>query len=605
MVQKLILSSFIALFCLGCGTAALANKSKKEMQEHHKQSNYDYIVVGAGTAGGILVDRLTENCKNSVLVLEWGQDLRNDPNTQTLEGLSLLTDNQRYNEIYVTQGDARAEPFGWGEGFNFPQWMVQYGMGRSVGGTSLHAFVARRAAPEFYDALASIAGPQWSYPNVLPLLKAFESYIDFPNNAPICTPDRGCTGPLKIMQFPSSAFAGPDQTLNIGFANAFRDSTPEVPAPTLDIGDADYNAGQNAYSSSNWGQFWCSNPPGNNPPNFNSNLLLRSTTLNEIFAKITDFNGRGVGGRKLQLRSEAFVTRILFDDELNAIGVEYSRRGKVCRAYAKKKVILSAGTLRNPLILEQSGIGDPAVLASVNIPLVLANPNVGEHMLDQIYLHLAFTTNDPTFVFNCTGRFFLEAGAPPFNLTYPPFVMAGFMDAVFTLITQQCFNFNSLTQTMSFAVPSASEGSVHTATNNNSGQLLINMPFFQNPQDIQLCEMGARFVNNTINLAASRFPGKAIEMVYPPAVAFQPGNESLLDTYLMNEYRTGIHQVGTCRIGQSIADSVVNGNLHVHGVKNLMVADNSIFPIVVDANTMDASLLVGEMAANILLNCYS
>ena len=312
-------------------------------------------------------------------------------------------------------------------------------------------------------------------------------------------------------------------------------------------------------------------------------------------------------GRKLTIRPECFVERIIFHKN-TAIGVEYIKGGQIKRAYAKKKVILSAGTLRTPLILERSGIGAESVLAASNIPVRKVNNNVGENMRDNLYFGLIPQLNDPTFsfFFNTGMRLYLDST----GFSYPPFFTEqGFQIGPQILLDYGFYSNPLFQQPLSLATASPTLGSVHTATNSSSGQLYINMPFFSANadgirEDLVMGEMGALYINNVMKAANAQFPEFQFSMFYPPQSVFDEneGNPSALDQYLLNSYKTGLHQTGTCQIAQSEQDGVVDGNLHVHGFKNLMIADLSVIPLTADANSMNMALVIGQVAADIIKN---
>ena len=253
--------SMCTLSCLLLSEVALAkDKHKKEDQ----QDCYDYVVVGVGTAGAILIENLTADKESSVLGLEWGQYLPNDPTLKYPFGtvppheqsnIARVTVDQRYSENYLTQG-AIVSPFeGEANWFNDnpSSVSVAYSIGRTVGGTSVHATDAKRGSPQFYDTLAGIAGSRWSYSNVLPFLKALETYALFPDNTPLCNaPLRGCTGPIQILQFTPELYNLTPQwaALNDSLAIIMAEQTPEQPKPAVLFGTDDWNAGINNYTTS-------------------------------------------------------------------------------------------------------------------------------------------------------------------------------------------------------------------------------------------------------------------------------------------------------------------------------------------------------------------
>lgn len=561
--------------------------SKKKLREiiecmygEHNPCIADYVVVGVGTASSIMILNLTNDCKTSVIGLEWGQDLRDDPNLLFTANQNTAIRNSHYSENYN------------GSLFRSSTVQTLYGFGRAVGGSSPHATAARRGTQQYFDTLATIAGPQWSFSNVLPLMEALESYVSWQPSGPytpIIEATRGNSGPMTIAQYPVNFFnpGSTQQAENLAFANTMFSTLPsQVPAPVLN--PTDYNAnGLSTYISQIAGSqnFFKANA--------GSLGFLRSLAGQDIMAQITDANGFGLNGRKLRVLTAAYVGKILFRDGNVAFGVEFVRDGKLQRVFAKKKVIVAGGTLRSPIVLEQSGIGDPAVLAKSNIPVLAANTNVGNHMLDQIYYNVAINVTDPALSLQCGGRFYLNTSPLTFN--YPPFlIIPGAAFQAWISTPTLCFNFTNVTKQLTLAVASASEGSVHVATQNKAGQIQVSTTFVApGSQDLFLGEIGMKYIKSCVDLMSGW------SMAYPPASAFS-GPATNLNPYLINSYLKADHEVGTCRIAASDATGVVDGNLHVFGFKNLMVADNSVIPLVVDANTQDLALVIGQMAYQII-----
>lgn len=255
------------------------------MYGEHNPCIADYVVVGVGTASSIMILNLTNDCKTSVIGLEWGQDLRDDPNLLFTANQNTAIRNSHYSENY--------------NGTLFRSSTVQtlYGFGRAVGGSSPHATAARRGTQEYFDTLATIAGPQWSFANVLPLMEALESYVAWQPSGPytpIIEATRGNSGPMTIAQYPVNFFnpGGTQQTENKAFAQIMYNQlvtdgfTPQLFNPT------DYNAnGLNTYISEIAGSqnFYKANA--------GSLGFLRSIAGQDIMAQITDANGFGLNGR--------------------------------------------------------------------------------------------------------------------------------------------------------------------------------------------------------------------------------------------------------------------------------------------------------------------
>lgn len=299
------LFKFLAICILTCLSSTATCSSLTARQ-------YDYIIVGNGSAGAILARKLSDDFKKSVLVLEVGIDHNDDPivldpNVFTSDDvLNLLTSNPTYAVNYpVVTG---------------PGTTINYSAGRGWGGSAMHNYLeAVRPVPSDADTWAAISNnPRWSYNNLLPYMIALESY--FPDGTVADPTQRGSSGPISLTQSP------PINSDPVAQAAVAVTGTTFIP----DCNDAldpllGFSAAQQFIT-----------PPPNSHRSFSSNEFL---TRDVVSSK-----GKGVCPRKLRIISNAIVSRVLFKGKkkIKAVGVEYihaDKKEKVCKAYGKQIIL--------------------------------------------------------------------------------------------------------------------------------------------------------------------------------------------------------------------------------------------------------------------------
>ena len=319
---------------------------------------YDYIIVGNGSAGAILARKLSDNFKKKVLVLEVGIDHNDDP---VILDPNVFTSDDLLNKLTYDPTYSVNYPvilFNPGQALSYPE-------GRGWGGSSMHNYlITVRPVPSDAASWASISNnDRWSYNSLLPYMIALESY--FPDGTIADPTRRGTSGPISITQSPpitSDQFA-----INAAAAS--------VIGPGLVVDYNNQNDPLLGYSALQ--QFIT--PLPNSHRSFSSNEFLTPDVVKP--------NGRGVCPRQLKIISNATVTRVLLKGKkkVKATGVEYilaNNKEKVLKAHGKQ-IILCAGSINTPAILERSGYGDAARLKSLGIDVVVNNPNVGENLQNQ------------------------------------------------------------------------------------------------------------------------------------------------------------------------------------------------------------------------------
>lgn len=313
---------------------------------------FDYIVIGAGTAGGIIAKKLTDDKRTSVLVLESGTNMTEELSSPSGAVSSALASDNRHSLNILS----KLEP-------TIGRQLL-LSNGRAIGGSSEHnAMLAVRCSSNLFDEWANLVGSQWSYKNVRPLFKKNETYTGETQEPK----ERGTDGPIFIRQ---------QRIPHNGLTTILARATSDV----LDIPIVeDYNTGIRdcTFFKSQYTQ-----------EEVDGGFIRSSTAtgyLNEhIVTQGNEFNPDeiGVGRRKLAILAKSTVNKIIFIENAGipiARTVEFVRDGKAQRASARKGIIVCAGNM-SPVILQRSGIGKTEDLAKAGIKTIVESPNVGHNL---------------------------------------------------------------------------------------------------------------------------------------------------------------------------------------------------------------------------------
>jgi len=531
---------------------------------------FDFIIVGSGSAGSVLADRLSASGRFSVLVLEAGGTDRRFYVQMPL-GYGKTFFDPAVNWNYKTEADP-------GLGGNVDHWP----RGKLLGGSSsINAMVWIRGAREDFDDWRAAGNPGWGYDELLPIFKALE------DNEAGADKWRGTGGPLHISET----------------ANAVHPLTKRYLA-----------AGQQAGLPLN--------------PDFNGAAQEGVGTY-----QISTKNGRRMSAARAFLRpamkrgnvrveTNALASRILFEGK-RAVGVEYLQNGQTKTARAGREIILSAGSINSPQLLQLSGVGPSALLKGLGIPLVQANDNVGANLQDHVGINYTFKGKVPTLnqILRpwwgklLVGMQYILTRSGPLSLSMNH--GGGFFrtDPAFSRPNMQLYF-----QAFSTVIPKSGERPILTpdpwpgfsiglsnCRPSSRGEIMIRS---SNPQDYPKITANAYSTNADVEemLAAVKFVRKIASM---PAMAeiireeVLPGPSIQSDADLITDFRkrsgTVYHPVSTCRMGPDPARSVVDPRLKVHGLEGLRVVDASIFPDNITGNTNAASVMTGWKGAELVL----
>lgn len=523
------------------------------------KKRYDYIVVGGGAAGCIEARKLSDNFKKSVLLLEAGGNYIDDPVTLDpfwIANAGDLIGNPKYSIVYPLV---------------YPPFTVRtYSEGHELGGGGAHNFLLTvRGTPSIYDGWAAVTGnPNWVYfNNVLNLMLALESY--FPNGTVANPAERGSNGPISVTQSPPLNPVPGDYLSSLSTVTA----TPFV---------ADYNdPSQGTVGISAVQQFITPAP--------NSR---RSFSAYEFLKDVIDANGKGLNGRKLTVIVNAQALDIRINSKMRATSVHYTvstnekneTESEVTKASLTKNtgvLILAAGSIQSPTLLLRSGVGPAADLQAVGINVVLDSPQVGKNLQCQY-----------------GGNAILSGGTVPFEaeafIDGFPFMPND--DVRRMQIINSPTGPNTIQALLALTNPS-STGSLSLVSSNQFIQPKVELGLFNDGSvttpgtDAYLQASFYKIIQQTATLAG-------LTVVYPTPAQF--ATDATLIAAALGNLVIQSHIVGTARMGTNISNSVVDGNLKVHGLQNVYIGDNSAQPQTVNGNTCYGAYVIALVLCKVL-----
>lgn len=526
--------------------------------------SFDYIVVGAGSAGCALAHRLANSSNCSVLLLEAGSPARNLMLHIPL-GFAFLLKPHKNNWSYRTQ----PEPYLDLREIDLPR-------GKVLGGCSaINGMVYVRGQATDFDRWAELGNSNWSYNDVLPYFKISEDNENGANN-----------------------FHGTGGRLWVGnVKNEFPICEDFIKAAEQ-AGHA-RNGDINGATQAGVGYF---------PHNIKNG---------KRFSSASAFLPAGAGLKNLTVITDALTTRVILDNK-KAVGIECLMNGQLRTFTASKEVVLCGGAINSPKILELSGIGRRDILTKANIPQVHELPGVGENLHDHWNVYLKrrvdrgatyFTESKPLkmlgnlwrYLFKKQGLlahpaalvavFYKSSDAvdrPDAQIHFAP--AASYVDAKGNMLPIEGITIASC------GLRPSSRGYTHITSNNLEIPPAIQVNYLQTDHDQQVAISAFRKSREIVQADAMlRYGGSELE----------PGYLVQSDEQIINYIRaTGEpvhHLAGSCKMGND-AMAVVDAQLRVHGIAGLRIADASIMPEIVSGNTHAACVMIGEKAAALMLN---
>lgn len=524
---------------------------------------FDFVVVGAGSSGGPIVDRLTAGGRYSVLLLEAGPEARSRW-LSIPAGFAKTFLDPAVNWKFRTE----AEPELGGRRIYWPR-------GKVIGGSSaINGMVYIRGLASDYDQWRQMGNEGWSFEDCLPYFRRLEGYVDGE------TALHGGEGPVRISQRDYANELG--DTFLAACTEVGLESNDDFNGPEQ-IGAGYYHATASDGRRSSTGRAYIA------PARRRSNCKVLTGAL---------------------------VERVVIEDG-RAVGIAFSHRGRSRIARARREVILSAGTVGSPQILQLSGIGSGAHLSALGIPVVRDLPGVGENLQDHFCVRSTYKTwwrltlNDDFSTFpRRVSAALLYALARVGPLTASPAFAGAFVKLLpqssepdtqihffpwsVDRMDQGPHPFSGVTILANQSRPE-SRGHIRITSRDAATAPAIVANYLSTETDRRAVIAAGKFERL---LARSSALGRIITDEMLPGVEVW-SDEDFLD-YARREGQSAYHPVGTCRMGHD-AESVVDPQLRVHGIRGLRVADASVMPTLISGNTNAACMMIGEKVSDLIL----
>jgi len=538
----------------------------------------DIIVVGAGAAGCILMSQLSEKGQFSVLGIEGGLNLTNDP---AIEAVGL--------PAFLLAGTGKYKYFwpGWNQTVPMPglngrtsDWTTGMLLG---GGASINGLYYGRGSNTMYSRWEEVSGSRnWSLDNILATFEALENY----QGLTITPGARGNNGPLNVLQTPTVS-----QVTSQVLLPASQAAFPGIPTVV------DYNDPSVANCIDPRSQ-WFIDPTG---------TKRASSATAYLNSKVMTPEGQGVNGHKLFMLFDAVAVKIIFDKHGRAKKVRYMKDGKLFEARARKAVVL-AGGINSSKLLQLSGIGPSKALKNAGIKPVFINENVGKHLQNHPLIFITMLA-DPAL----SG---IPSGAPyafTINSVYLPVVGGSSSDPRMLQILFEYIPATAQTPPLLAVgfdlLNPVSEGSVTIQSDNSFQIAAADDGFYQNPVDLgnmkSAVSVYIRALLDQLNIMYP-FPSPYFRPILsdPINLVILSGyNDAIVEQYVKNNSNLSLdvhHFTSHCKMAPLKAGGVVDGDTRVYGTKNVFVADDSICPVIPDINTAASAMMIGLRSSEIL-----
>ena len=530
-----------------------------------KYGDFDYIIVGAGTSGCLLANRLSADSKNKVLLLEaGGKD--NYFWIRVPVGYLFTMNNPRTDWCFSTE----ASPGLNGRSLNYPR-------GKVLGGcSSINGMIYMRGQARDYDHWRQLGNSGWGWDEALKYFKRSEGHVLGENEM------HGGNGEWRVE----------GQRLSWEILDAFRDAAAETGIPNTN----DFNTGNNE----GCGYFEVNQKQG-----------VRWSAANAFLHPIKS-------RANLTILTESHVNKLQFEGN-KVIGVRFWRGNDLFEASVSGEIILASGAIGSPQIMQASGISSGTLSQKIGIQNIIELPGVGENLQDHLQMRLVFKVkNTKTLNLRANSLFgkigmgleyFLFKRGP---MTMAPSQLGGFAKSdknketpnlqyhIQPLSTEKLGDplhpFEAFTASVCNLRPE-SRGHVHIKTQDSREPPKIQPDYLSDPADRKVAA-------DAIKLTRKIVSSPAMKKFEPEE--FTPGIEFASDDDLAREAcnigTTIFHPVGTCKMGPSRDNmAVVDDRLKVHGIRGLRVVDASVMPTITSGNTNSPTLMIAEKASEMIL----
>ncbi|CAH2106572.1 unnamed protein product [Euphydryas editha] len=561
---------------------------------------YDFIIVGGGSAGSVVANRLSEIKNWSILLLEAGPE---PPIESDVPNMGVFLQQSKYDWQYFTQND----------GINhqaFKTGSVYWPRGKMLGGcSSTNEMYYVRGRDHDYQSWVNAGNPSWTPKNVNYYFKKAES---LQNSQLLEDADvrntYGNDGPQVVNRFNST----------------YREATEKI----LESWDFMGFKRVKDINSVNFKGFGLSSIASVTAANGQRYSTYRSY-LDPIRKR-----------KNLNIVTNAFVTKILLNEDKKSYAVEADIFGEKKTFYANIEVIISAGTINTPQLLMLSGVGPKDHLLSKNISCVVDLPSVGKNLQDHSSIPIIVYGDEQgeekeseqlfevaKYLYNRSGLLaqntysdLLAFFSRNQSMEYPEFeihmgfafknsrIAKAFFSVYLESTLKSFFELNTNKTAHVFVLnllhPS-SRGSIYLNTSNAYDHPIINASYYGETKDLQDTIDGMKILTKIVETPYFKSINAFIPRINIPQCNHYDFDSDLYwKCYIINTCGTIYHPVGTSKMGPNPKDSVVDNFLKVHGVKGLRVIDASIMPSITSGNTNAPTIMIGEMASDMIKDEY-
>ena len=526
---------------------------------------FDYIIIGAGSAGCVLANRLSSIKKNKILLLEaGGKD--SYPWIHIPVGYYKTMHNPKTDWCFKTEPDETMN----NRSINYPR-------GKTLGGSSsINGLLYIRGQEQDYNLWRQLGNIGWSWNDVLPYFIKSEDQERGESEF------HGIKGPISVE----------DQRIQLDILDVFMNAAEEIGIPKV----IDFNKGDNF----GCGYFQVTEKKG-----------LRCSAA---VGYLNPIKKRG----NLKIVTNAHVKKINFENK-KAVSVSFWRDKELKEVKAKKEIILSAGSIGSPHILQASGIGDPSKIKNFGIKIVNSSPGVGTNLQDHIMMRPVYKVKNiktlnkkinSLFGKMLIGMEYLFFRKGP--MTMGASQLCGFAKSdpsrdtpnlqfhIQPISTDKLgganlHEFNAFTPTVANIRPT-SRGEVNIKSSDTRDDPKIKMNYLSTPEDRKVTADGLKLIRKIV-LETETF-AKYEPEEFRPGISIQ--NDEELVKAASDYAQTIFHPVGTCKMGND-ENSVVNDRLVVHGIENLRIVDASIMPNITSGNTNAPTIMIAEKASDMII----
>jgi choline dehydrogenase len=510
--------------------------------------SFDYIVVGAGTAGCVLASRLSVDPQIRVALLEFG-DMDTNPAIY----------DRSIDAMYSLWEPQAAENWGY---TTVPQpglngRTINIARGKVLGGCSaVNAMMHVRGNRRDFDGWAELGNRGWSYEEILPYFKKSETY-----HGPM-SPYHGDNGPLSVI----------DIRVTQPVLHAFVEAHAELGATEkyTDFNGATQEAGAGFYQTTR---------------------TLDGVRVTAASAFVTPVLER----KNLRLMTKVRTTRLLIEKG-RAVGIEYIGNEGRQTIRAEREVIVSCGAFETPKLLMLSGLGPAQQLLSHDIPVVCDLPGVGDNLYDHLLLSIAFesTTDLPAPELAAEAGLFMWTGtktkqkSPDLQYFFGPALQPSLQSFAPEIAPNRGFTFTPILN------QPVSRGKVTLASSDPTALARVDPQYLSRDEDLEVLKFGIQYARELVNTKAfDKLRGREIA----PGAAVTSTNE--LNDYVRRFASTVWHPIGTCKMGKD-PEAVVDDQLRVHGMEGLRIVDASVMPTIPNGNVNAAVMMIAEKAADLI-----